>query len=214
MKNRHALLPFIASLFILTGAGCGTPAPASPIAVQPIQPAQTTTPTPPPVMTDTQPASSTEALAFPGILPDEQVMDKIVRIVTDAGEITFELLPKEGPKAASNFVYLATKKFYDGLIFHRVESWVIQGGDPTGTGMGGPGYRFEDDKVNLPYEKGIVAMANSGPNTNGSQFFIMKNPVPLDPAYSVFGRVLSGQDIVDKITVGTKMLSVTVEDKK
>ena len=94
-------------------------------------------------------APDTSPLAFPGILPDSQTANKIVRIKTDAGEIAFELLPKEGPKAASNFVYLANRKFYDGLVFHRVESWVIQGGDPTGTGFSGPGYKFEDDPVNL-----------------------------------------------------------------
>ena len=159
-------------------------------------------------------APDTSPLAFPGILPDAQTANKIVRIKTDVGEIVFELIPKEGPKAASNFVYLANRKFYDGLVFHRVESWVIQGGDPTGTGMGGPGYKFEDDPVNLPYAKGIVAMANAGPDTNGSQFFIMKTDMPLGPNYSVFGRVISGQDVVDKVVVGTRMLSVTVEDKK
>jgi cyclophilin family peptidyl-prolyl cis-trans isomerase len=158
--------------------------------------------------------TSTAPLAFPGILPDAETANKIVRVTTDKGTIVFELLPKEGPKAASNFVYLATRKFYDGLTFHRVETWVIQGGDPTGSGAGGPGYAFEDDAVNLPYTKGIVAMANAGPNTNGSQFFIMTQDVPLPPSYSIFGRVLSGQDVADKISVGSKILSVVVEAKK
>lgn len=158
---------------------------------------------------------NTEPLAFPGILPDTQVANKIARLKTTKGVIVFELLPKEGPNAASNFAYLVGRKFYDGLTFHRVvPGFVIQGGDPQGSGFGGPGYAFEDDKVNLPYKKGIVAMANSGPDTNGSQFFIMLEDNPLPPAYSIFGRVISGQDVVDKIEVGDKIAEVTIEAKK
>lgn len=158
---------------------------------------------------------TTPALAFPGILPPAEVTNKIVRIKTTKGEITFELLPTEGPKATSNFVYLAKLKFYDGLTFHRVvPGFVVQGGDPQGTGMGGPGYSFEDDAVKLPYNKGIVAMANAGPNTNGSQFFIMLDDNPLPPNYSIFGRVISGQDVVSKIVVGDVMTSVAVENAK
>jgi len=104
------------------------------------------------------------ALAFPGVLPGSEVANKQIRIKTDKGDIVFELLPKEGPNAASNFFYLVNRKFYDGLNFHRVEpGFVIQGGDPLGNGTGGPGYKFADDKVNLSYDEGIVAMANSGP---------------------------------------------------
>ncbi|MFH1973502.1 MAG: peptidylprolyl isomerase [Patescibacteria group bacterium] len=215
MNITRASIPFVISSFILIGAGCGNPDPKPPIDIEPLQPAQqAAAPASTPPMTEPQPSiAPQETLAFPGILLDEQTAEKIVRITTEKGDIVFELLPKEGPKAASNFVYLATKNYYDSLIFHRVESWVLQGGDPTGTGMGGPGYRFEDDPVSLSYEKGIVAMANAGPNTNGSQFFIMKENMPLPPSYSVFGRVLSGQDIVDTATVGMKMLTVTVEDK-
>ncbi|MBD3251918.1 peptidylprolyl isomerase [Candidatus Uhrbacteria bacterium] len=151
--------------------------------------------------------------AFPGVLPEDET-NKNVRIQTSKGEIVFELLPSEGPNAASNFVYLTNEGFYDGLTFHRVEpGFVIQGGDPDGNGTGGPGYRFDDDKVNLPYDRGIVAMANAGPNTNGSQFFIMLQDTPLPPAYSVFGRVLEGMDVVDQIRVGDVMTQVTLEDK-
>jgi peptidyl-prolyl cis-trans isomerase B (cyclophilin B) len=179
-------------------------------------PAETVTPT---ATTTPDSSSSTsmtdEKLAYPGILPESETANKIVRVNTTKGEIVFELLPKEGPMSASNFVYLTNKKFYDGTAFHRVESWVIQGGDPAGTGMGGPGYTFGEDKVNLPYERGIVAMAKTMmPNSSGSQFFIMKNEVPLDPDYSIFGRVLSGMEVVDKIVPGDKMTSVTVEDAK
>ncbi|MDD2785372.1 MAG: peptidylprolyl isomerase [Patescibacteria group bacterium] len=155
------------------------------------------------------------ALAFPGVLPGSEVANKQIRIKTDKGDIVFELLPKEGPNAASNFFYLVNRKFYDGLNFHRVEpGFVIQGGDPLGNGTGGPGYKFADDKVNLSYNEGIVAMANSGPNTNGSQFFIMLANTPLPPSYSIFGRVTSGMDVVKKIAVGDKMTSVTVETLK
>lgn len=155
-----------------------------------------------------------EKLAFPGLLPDAETTNKIVRIKTTKGEIVFELLPKEGPKAASNFVYLTKKTFYNGLIFHRKETWVIQGGDPLGSGMGGPGYSFEDDKVNLPYNRGIVAMANSGPNTNGSQFFIMTKDVPLGPDYSIFGKVISGMEVADQIMPGDTMTEIVIEAKK
>jgi cyclophilin family peptidyl-prolyl cis-trans isomerase len=156
-----------------------------------------------------------EKLAFPGILPAEKTAKKQVRIKTTKGDIVFELLPDQGPKAASNFVYLTERGFYDGLTFHRVvPGFVIQGGDPAGNGSGGPGYRFEDDPVNLPYKEGIVAMANAGKNTNGSQFFIMLADNPLDPAYSIFGRVISGMDVVKKITVGDSMSAVSIEPKK
>lgn len=153
-----------------------------------------------------------DVLAFPGVLPESAFAKKFVHLQTTKGEIVFELLPKEGPKAASNYVYLVNRKFYDGLTFHRViRGFMIQGGDPLGTGTGGPGYQFEDDKVNLPYNAGIVAMANAGPNTNGSQFFIMDADTPLQPDYSVFGRVVKGLDVVHQIVKGDKMLSVTLE---
>jgi peptidyl-prolyl cis-trans isomerase B (cyclophilin B) len=156
-----------------------------------------------------------ETLAFPGVLPEAQLANKQIHIKTAKGDIIFEILPKEGPKAASNFVYLTERSFYNGLKFHRVEpGFVIQGGDPNGNGTGGPGYKFEDDNVNLPYKEGIVAMANAGPNTNGSQFFIMLADNPLPPSYSIFGRVTSGMDVVHKIGIGDVMTSVTVEPKQ
>ncbi|MFZ2804405.1 MAG: peptidylprolyl isomerase [Patescibacteria group bacterium] len=154
-------------------------------------------------------------LAFPGVLPSAELANKYVHLKTTKGDITFELLPAAGPKAASNFYYLVQHKFYDGLTFHRVvPGFVIQGGDPLGTGTGGPGYAFADDPVNMPYNAGIVAMANSGPNTNGSQFFIMLADNPLPPSYSIFGKVTSGMDVVQKIAVGDVMTSVTIDGKK
>ena len=135
--------------------------------------------------------------------------NRIARIETNMGTIRFELLEDESPKTAENFRLLAEKGFYDGVIFHRViKGFMIQGGDPTGTGRGGEsawGGRF-DDEINRSsalyggaYTKGTVAMANAGPNTNGSQFFIMHADYPLPPSYTKFGRVIEGQDVVDKI---------------
>lgn len=232
MTNR--ILPFVLGALVLTaGAGCSsTKTTVLPYATETDSYAtdqqQLTvideTSAEAPTSSDSQESNSfaatsspmtNEQLAFPGVLPDAEVSQKIVRLKTTKGEIVFELLPTEGPKAASNFVYLATKKFYDGLTFHRVvPGFVIQGGDPLGNGTGGPGYQFQDDPVRLSYDKGIVAMANAGPNTNGSQFFIMLDENPLPPSYSVFGRVLSGQDVVSKIQMGDVMTTVTIEDKK
>ena len=166
---------------------------------------------------------SNEPLAFPGILPASETSNKLIHLKTNKGEIVFEILPNEGPKAASNFVYLAKRKFYDGLSFHRVvPGFVVQGGDPLSKilapgdpkiGTGDPGYRFEDDSVSLPYNEGIVAMANSGPNTNGSQFFIMLADNYLPPSYSIFGRVTKGMDVVKKIVQGDTMTTVTIASK-
>jgi cyclophilin family peptidyl-prolyl cis-trans isomerase len=120
---------------------------------------------------------------------------------TSEGDITIELLPQEAPKTVNNFVFLARQGYYDGVIFHRtIEGFMIQTGDPTGTGRGGPGYQFADEQVKRRYTRGIVAMANAGPNTNGSQFFVVHGAdVGLPPSYTIFGRVTDGLDTVDKI---------------
>ena len=119
---------------------------------------------------------------------------------TNHGPIEIELFDDDAPKTVGNFRKLSADGFYDGLVFHRlVPGFVIQGGDPTGTGSGGPGYSFVDDPVTVPYARGVVAMANSGANTNGSQFFIVLADATLDPNYSVFGRVTSGLETVDAI---------------
>lgn len=120
-------------------------------------------------------------------------------IKTSAGDIVVEL-SKDTPVTTNNFVFLAKEKFYDGVIFHRViPGFMIQGGDPTGTGMGGPGYKFADEKFAGEYKRGTIAMANSGPGTNGSQFFIMHADYPLPPNYVIFGMAKSGLEVVDKI---------------
>lgn len=149
----------------------------------------------------------------PGVLGSEEIGGKKVKLTTDKGEIVFELFNETAPLAVSNFVYLAGEGYYDGLTFHRrEEGFVIQGGDPNGTGTGGPGYKFEDELSDeYTYERGIVAMANAGPNTNGSQFFIMLADVPLPKSYTIFGRVTEGLEVVDKIVIGDKMNTVVVE---
>jgi cyclophilin family peptidyl-prolyl cis-trans isomerase len=134
-------------------------------------------------------------------------------IETVRGPIVIELYPQDAPITVNNFVTLARDGFYDGLTFHRVEPWVIQGGDPEGTGRGGPGYRFEDEPVRGEYLRGIVAMANAGPNTNGSQFFILKRDTPLPKQYNLFGKVVSGMEVVDQIQVGDRMTSVTITER-
>lgn len=159
---------------------------------------------------------SKTTLAFPGKLSDQEIVKKQVRIKTDKGDIVFDLFSDTAPLTVSNFVYLTKGGYYNGLTFHRrEEGFVIQGGDPNGNGTGGPGYKFADELSDkYSYDRGIVAMANAGPATNGSQFFIMLKDTPLPKAYSIFGRVTSGMDVVDKISVGDKMTNVTVEDKK
>jgi len=148
---------------------------------------------------------------FPGILKPEILQNKKAIIQTAKGIIQLQIYP-EASMAASNFIILSANGFYDGLTFHRVEDWVAQGGDPEGTGRGGPGYQFPDEPVTKSYTKGIVAMANSGPDTNGSQFFIMKKETPLPPSYTIFGQVISGQEVVDKITVGDTMQKIIIQN--
>jgi cyclophilin family peptidyl-prolyl cis-trans isomerase len=120
---------------------------------------------------------------------------------TNHGEIVLELDPARSPLAVNNFVFLARDAYYDGVIFHRViENFMIQGGDPTGTGTGGPGYKFRDEIEGAgTYSRGTVAMANAGPNTNGSQFFICHADVGLPHSYTIFGKVTSGIEVVDSI---------------
>ena len=138
-----------------------------------------------------------------------------VKMETSKGPIELELYPEHAPKTVNNFAFLAGEGFYNGTIFHRViANFMIQGGDPTGTGRGGPGYRFEDEVRNNPltHEAKVISMANAGPNTNGSQFFITHAPQPhLNGKHTVFGKVTAGADVVDAIEGGDTLTSVTVQ---
>lgn len=136
---------------------------------------------------------------------------------TSQGEIELELYPEHAPKTVNNFVFLAREGFYDGITFHRViDGFVVQGGDPTGTGRGGPGYRFEDELEGNPlkHEAKSISMANAGPNTNGSQFFITHAPQPhLDGKHTVFGKVVTGKEVVDEINAGDEIKEVSVREQ-
>jgi len=163
---------------------------------------------------------TTEKIEIPTMQIDVSKIYKAV-LSTTVGEITILLHADKTPITANNFVSLAKKGFYDQTIFHRViKGFMIQGGDPEGNGTGGPGYKFDDEPFEGEYKKGIVAMANSGPNTNGSQFFIMHADYALPPNYVIFGEVIEGLETVDKIALApieaggegsTPMSPVTVE---
>jgi len=142
-------------------------------------------------------------------------------ITTDKGDIRVKLMADIAPVTVNNFVFLAREGFYDGTTFHRViPGFVAQGGDPTGTGRGGPGYRFQDELNDTPFESGVIGMANAGPNTNGSQFYLMLGDAPhLTGRYTAFGKVEEGMDVVNAIRVrdperdpnpGDVMTSVTI----
>lgn len=140
----------------------------------------------------------------------------LVTFETSKGNIEVQLAPEYAPKTVNNFVFLAKEGYYDGVTFHRVISnFMVQGGDPTGTGRGGPGYQFEDEFAGNPlkHESKVISMANAGPGTNGSQFFITHSPQPhLNGKHTVFGKVTKGADVVDKIQQGDKMNKVTVTE--
>ncbi|GHE43130.1 peptidylprolyl isomerase [Vulcaniibacterium thermophilum] len=141
-------------------------------------------------------------------------MSLIAHFDTDRGAIRVELAAEQAPLTVANFVNLAQRGFYDGLTFHRViPDFMIQGGCPRGTGTGGPGYKFEDETRNgLKHERGVLSMANAGPNTNGSQFFITHVACPwLDGKHTVFGKVIEGQEVVDKVQQGDHIRSIRIE---
>ncbi|HEX7556337.1 MAG TPA: peptidylprolyl isomerase [Leptolinea sp.] len=139
-----------------------------------------------------------------------------VTFETNRGSIVIELYPQHAPATVNNFVFLVNEGFYDGLTFHRViDNFMIQGGDPTGKGYGGPGYRFGDEVKNNPlkHETGVISMANAGPDTNGSQFFITHAPQPhLNGKHTVFGKVISGMDVVNSIRQGDVISKLTIQE--
>lgn len=215
-------IPLAAGLMslVLIGGGCAS-SPATNVSTATPVPTTPATTAPPAKAVDNPIMDEKEKLAFPGVLPAAEIQNKQVRITTEKGDIVFELYPDTAPKTVSNFVYLATGGYYDGLTFHRhVPGFVIQGGDPTGTGSGGPGYKFEDELTDsYKYDRGVVAMANSGKNTNGSQFFIMLKDTPISDRgmqklYTIFGRVVEGMDVVDALRQSDKMTTVVVEAKE
>jgi cyclophilin family peptidyl-prolyl cis-trans isomerase len=188
----------LVALIIIAGAWFMFDRKAEPL-VQTNDAYSTTTPATSVVASSTVPVTSTTNTS-------SKTSMNTITIETSKGNIVFETYTNDAPKTSENFITLANKGFYNGVIFHRVISgFMIQGGDPTGTGMGGPGYKFADElnpvteSYKKGYVRGTVAMANSGPNTNGSQFFIMHKDTPLPNAYTIFGHVISGMDVVDAI---------------
>jgi len=149
-----------------------------------------------------------------GFPPGDARMALTAVFDTARGPIRVDLAPDKAPLTVANFVNLAKRGFYDGLSFHRViDDFMVQGGCPEGSGRGGPGYRFEDETNNgLRHDRGVLSMANAGPNTNGSQFFITHVPTPwLDGKHTVFGKVVEGLDVVDAVKQGDKINSVKIE---
>ena len=155
--------------------------------------------------------------SMPPAMEIDPAKNYVATIETGKGAIVLELYPTYAPKTVNNFVFLSRQGFYDGLKFHRVISnFMIQGGDPLGTGTGGPGYKFEDEVRSNPlkHETGVISMANAGANTNGSQFFITHAPQPhLNGKHTVFGKVIEGQDVVNAIRQGDVIQNVTIVEK-
>ncbi len=154
----------------------------------------------------TKPVTSKKMYSYPPVMAIDSAKTYSATLETSAGKMVVSLNAKETPITVNNFVFLAKEKFYDGTIFHRtIPGFMIQGGDPQGTGMGDPGYKFDDEAFSGKYERGTIAMANSGPDTNGSQFFIMHADYPLPPNYVIFGKVTEGLEVIDAIaTAPTK----------
>ena len=200
------LLGLVAGLLLVAG-GC-TPKPTTPQPMPPVPPAATT---PAPAQPEA-PAAATITEEEKKLV--DETKGSVVKISTKKGDILVELFDKDAPITAGSFLLLVEKGFYDGITFHRVvPNFVIQGGDPTGTGGGGPGFTLPDElKPSLKHERGSLSMAKTAaPNTGGSQFFIVTGPAShLDMKHSVFGKVLAGMDVVDQIVVGDKMVTVTM----
>ena len=149
---------------------------------------------------ETNMESDTNQWGFAPEMQIDQSKTYIATMKTNKGDIKFRLFAPETPFTVNNFIFLSREGFYDDVIFHRViKDFMIQGGDPTGTGTGGPGYAFSDEAIIRDYTRGTLAMANAGPNTNGSQFFIMHKDLSLPRSYVIFGEVIEGIETIDKI---------------
>lgn len=165
------------------------------------------------VLSETISVTPTSTVVTPTPMTFDMKKSYTAILHTVKGDITIVLNAKDTPKTAENFVSLSRKNFYDGTVFHRViAGFMIQGGDPKGDGTGGPGYKFADEPFTGQYSRGTVAMANSGPNTNGSQFFIMHEDSSLQKDYVIFGRVTKGLDVVDAIATAAVKMSPSGED--
>ncbi len=210
MKEKGAFIAIVAFLIVVVGVGIwgilSSGEANSSQASSTAQNSQTATDTSPQVSVTTQDGQTATGTLDQNInLGTKNLMHKVT-IKTNYGTIQFETYDADAPKTVDNFIKLADKGFYNSLIFHRViKDFMIQGGDPSGNGTGGPGYEFADElnpnteSYKAGYVKGVVAMANAGPNTNGSQFFIMLKDTPLPHDYTIFGKVVAGQDVVDAI---------------
>jgi len=159
--------------------------------------------------------SKTHSYSAPPAMTIDTGKQYTATIETEKGNLVLELFASDVPVTVNNFVFLAREGFYDGTTFHRViPGFMAQGGDPTGTGAGNPGYSFADEFTDHIHVAGTLSMANSGPNTNGCQFFITYAPQPhLDGKHSVFGQLIEGMDVLEKLTNGDVMLRVTIEEK-
>ena len=190
VKVISGIVVILLVLVILAAVSCGkstpTPAPA---------PAPTPTPT-------SAPVPGPKTYSSPPSMTIDTSKKYTAFMETEKGTLVLELFAKDAPKTVNNFVFLATEGFYDGSTFHRViPGFMAQGGDPTGTGMGGPGYKFEDEFTEHTHVAGVISMANAGANTNGSQFFITYTPQHgLDGVHSVFGQLIEGQDVLENLT--------------
>jgi cyclophilin family peptidyl-prolyl cis-trans isomerase len=194
-KSGNAVYAVLIIVIIILGAGYYFWSSSNP-SVSPVEETATAATS---TITNQQPSTTTTTITVKNLM-------HTITIETNKGTIVFETYDADAPKAAKNFVDLANKGFYNGVIFHRViKGFMIQGGDPTGTGTGGPGYRFADEldpstaSYKEGYKRGVVAMANAGPDTNGSQFFIMHADYPLPNNYTIFGKVIKGMEVVDAI---------------
>jgi cyclophilin family peptidyl-prolyl cis-trans isomerase len=214
------LRPILFVLFLLPLVGCGqNAAPAAPTASPPsaaakppssAQVSAALSPLPKPSASPAAAASpaaqgapvsaATKQFSAPPSMSIDPSKHYTATIDTSMGTMKADLYASDAPTTVNNFVFLARQGFYDGVTFHRViNNFMVQTGDPTGTGTGGPGYRFNDEPVTRKYVRGTLAMANAGPNTNGSQFFIVHKDYPLPPNYTIFGQVTDGLDVLDKI---------------
>lgn len=206
----------LSAALVLTLAACTTDAtPNTTAATLPDVQVEVTTTTTATAAVEPAPEPRTEPLVFdaPPAMEIDAAAVYTATIVTNLGAITMELYAEEAPVTVNNFVFLARQDYYDGVIFHRiVPGFVIQGGDPTGSGSGGPGYSFSDElNGDGAYTRGILAMANAGKDTNGSQFFIMLEDVELPYAYNIFGEVTEGMNVVDEIAAVPLAGSVPID---